>query len=68
MGIKKTAAGSKRLDSILALKRFISQQQRALRKAEAALAEGHQNCGGTEDNIFSVPLKSVRAALKEMSR
>lgn len=35
----------------------------ALRAAEEALAEGHQNCGGGDDNIYAEPLRKVREVL-----
>lgn len=41
----------------------IGEMVEALRSAEIALAEGHQNCGGGEDNIFAEPLRKVREVL-----
>lgn len=41
----------------------IGEMVDALRAAEAALAVGHQNCGGGDDNIFAEPLKKVSGVL-----
>lgn len=35
----------------------------ALRLAEPALAEGDENCGGGDDNVYHAPLLAVRKAL-----
>lgn len=38
----------------------------ALDAAEIVLAEGLENCGGDEDNVFHEPLVKVRAALAKL--
>ena len=35
----------------------------AARKAEAVLAEQHDNCGGGTDTLYHDPLQDIRAAL-----
>lgn len=37
-----------------------------LKAAEAALAEGDENCGGNADNVYHEPLQQVRAAIAAM--